>query len=123
MASGRKLPLAQVQDIAKGRVWTGADASRGDWSTSSADSGRRLPSAPNSRGMPADERVVFKRYPQSEGFLQALRDAVGGTEAGMRVVEGLSALAQAPAAHAVLKSLSEVPRGSVEMRATNLPIQ
>ena len=26
VAGGRKLPLSQVQDIAKGRVWTGADA-------------------------------------------------------------------------------------------------
>ena len=26
VAAGRQLPLAQVQDVARGRVWTGADA-------------------------------------------------------------------------------------------------
>jgi protease-4 len=123
VATGRNLPLSTVQNIAKGRVWTGADARREGLVDELGGFWTAVAEAKVAAGIAPDERVVFKRYPQSEGFLQALRDAVGGTEAGMRVVEGLSALAQAPAAHAVLESLSEVPRGSVEMRATNLPIQ
>jgi len=123
VASGRNLPLSTVQNIAKGRVWTGADARREGLVDELGGFWTAVAEAKAAAGIAPDERVVFKRYPQSEGFFQALRDAVGGTEAGMRVVEGLSALAQAPAAHAVLEALSEVPQESVEMRATNLPIQ
>jgi protease-4 len=123
VAAGRKLPLDTVRTIAKGRVWTGADARTkglvdelGGFWTAVAD-------AKAAAGIAASERVVFKRYPQSEGFFEALRDAASGTAAGMRVVEGLSVLTQSPAARAVLGTLSEAPRGGVEMRATNLPVQ
>jgi len=40
VAAGRKLPLDKVQEIARGRVWTGADASSRGSSMVSAASGR-----------------------------------------------------------------------------------
>jgi protease-4 len=123
VSTGRNLPLTTVQNIAKGRVWTGADARTqglvdelGGFWTAVAD-------AKVAAGIAPDERVTFKRYPQSEGLVQAIRDAFSGTAAGVRVMEGLSTLAQAPAAHAVLSALAQAPRESIEMRATNLPIQ
>jgi protease-4 len=121
VATGRKLPLSQVQDIAKGRVWTGADAKPrglvdqlGGFWTAVADA-RQL------AGLPADERVVFKRFPERKSFFAALDEAFSGTAAGVRVVEGLARIEQAPAAQAVLKAVDEAPRGGVEMRATGLP--
>jgi|HubBroStandDraft_6_1064221.scaffolds.fasta_scaffold113662_2 protease-4 len=123
VASGRNLPLSTVQNIAKGRVWTGADARSQGLVDDLGGFWTAVAEAKAAAGIASDERVVFKRYPQSEGFFQALRDAASGTEAGMRVVEGLSAITQAPAAHAVLEALSEAPRENVEMRATDLPIQ
>jgi protease-4 len=123
VASGRKLPLSTVQNIAKGRVWTGADAHARGLVDDLGGFWTAVAEAKKAAGIAPDERVVFKRYPQSGGFLEAIRDAASGTEAGMRVVEGLSVLAQAPAAHAVMEALSAAPRGGIEMRATNLPIQ
>ncbi len=123
VAAGRNLPLNTVQNIAKGRVWTGADARARGLVDDLGGFWTAVAEAKVAAGIAPDERVVFKRYPQSEGFFQALRDVASETEAGMRVVEGLSALARAPAAHALLETLSETPRGGIEMRATNIPIQ
>ncbi|HEY5049226.1 MAG TPA: signal peptide peptidase SppA [Rhizomicrobium sp.] len=123
VASGRKLPLDTVKNIAKGRVWTGADARGRGLVDDLGGFWKAVADAKTAAGIAPDERVVFKRYPQSEGLFQALRDAAGGTEAGVRAMEGLSTLAEAPVAHAVLEAISEVPRGSIEMRAINLPVQ
>lgn len=120
---GRKLPLETVRNIAKGRVWSGADARAkglvddlGGFWTAVAD-------VKAEAGVAASERLVFKRYPESEGFFQALKDAASGTEAGVRVIEGLSTLTQTPVARAFLESVAAMPRDRVEMRAANLPVQ
>ena len=121
VASGRKLQLAQVQDIAKGRVWTGADAKPrglvdqlGGFWTAVADA-RQL------AGLPGDERVVFKRFPERKSFFAALDEAFSGGAAGVRAAEGLASLEQSPLARAVLRAAADAPHGGVEMRATGLP--
>ena len=121
VASGRKLPLSQVQEIAKGRVWTGADAKSrglvdqlGGFWTAVAD-------AKTLAGIGAGERVVFKRFPERKGFFAALGEAFSGSAAGVRAMEGLARIEQAPVAQAVLKAANEVPRHGVEMRASGLP--
>ena len=123
VAAGRKLPLAQVQQIAKGRVWTGADAKPrglvddlGGFWTAVADV-RKL------AGIGAGERVVFKRFPSQKGFFAALEEAFGGTVAGVRAMQGLTRIEQAPMARELIQAVSEAPRGGVEMRATNLPAE
>ena len=123
VSAGRKLPLDTVKTIAKGRVWTGADARSKGLVDDLGGFWTAVSEAKAAAGISPDERVVFKRYPEGEGFFDALRDTFSGTAAGMRAVEGLSALMRAPAARAVLEAVSEAPRGGVEMRATGLPIQ
>jgi protease-4 len=121
VAAGRKLPLAQVRDIARGRVWTGADAKPkglvdelGGFWTAVADA-RKL------AGIAPDERVVFKRFPEHKGFFAALDEALGGTSASMRAIEGLERVEEAPVTRAMLKAVDAAPRGGIEMRATGLP--
>jgi protease-4 len=123
VATGRKLPLSQVQDIAKGRVWTGADAKPrglvdelGGFWTAVAD-------VKVLAGIGADQRVVFKRFPERKGFFEALGEAFSGSATGVRMMEGLAHIEQAPLAQAVMRAATEAPRGGVEMRATGLPAQ
>jgi protease-4 len=123
VAAGRKIPLAKVQEIAKGRVWTGADASTrglvdrlgGFWTAS--DAVKRL------AGISADTQVVFKRYPREKGFFEAIDEMLGGTSASMRALQGLSTIMNAPPVRAVLTAQDSLPRNGVELRATNLPVQ
>ncbi len=121
VAAGRKIPVARVREIARGRVWTGADAKPrglvdelgGFWTA--VDEVKKL------AGISADERVIFKRFPEHKSFFDAVNEALNGTEAGVRVVEGLARIEEAPAVHAALKAVDAAPRGGIELRATNLP--
>ncbi|MGD0143200.1 MAG: signal peptide peptidase SppA [Rhizomicrobium sp.] len=123
VADGRKLPLSKVQDIAKGRVWTGADAKPlglvdelgGFWTAVAA--------LKQVAGIPADERVQFVRFPKTKSLAQAVEDAFGGTTASMRAIQGLADMAQTPGVRSVVEAVGEAPHGNIEMRATNLPAQ
>jgi protease-4 len=122
VAAGRKLPLAQVQEIAKGRVWSGADArshglvdDMGGFWTAVAD-------AQKLAALPQDEPAKFKRYPESRGFFSSMGSAFEGTAAGVRAMQGLVAVENLPAARAIIDAAQVSQRGGVQLRATNLPI-
>jgi len=122
VAAGRKLPLEQVQQIAKGRVWSGADAKAkglvdqiGDFWTAVAD-------AQKLAGLPQGGAVSFKRYPESKGFFAALGSAFNGTAAGVRAMQGLAAIENTPVARAVIEAAAISQRGDLQLRATDLPI-
>jgi protease-4 len=121
VSAGRKIPYAQVENIAKGRVWTGADAKPiglvdelGGFWTAVADV-KKLTGI-------TDEHVTFKLFPQKKSFFASMGDAFGSTAAGVRAMEGLAAIENAPVAHAVIDAVTAAPHGDVEMRATDLPV-
>jgi len=121
VADGRKLPLAKVQDIARGRVWTGADANArglvdqlgGFWTA--AGLVKKL------AGIPADERVVFELYPRRKGVFDALEGFFGGSSDEVRAVENFTMLMNAPQVRAAVSVAKAMPRAGIELRATNLP--
>jgi protease-4 len=121
VAKGRKLPLAQVLDIAKGRVWSGADGKAhglvdelgGLWTAT--DAAKKL------AGIPQSERVSFRIYPRQKNLFDAISDFFGNSEASARAVEGFVTLMNAAPVRAVVGAVSDLPRGGVELRATNLP--
>ena len=120
VAAGRKLPFDKVQEIAKGRVWSGADAHEhglvddlgGFWTA--VDDLKKI------AGIAPDTRVIFKRYPQPRNFFDTLDAAFDSSVAGAHVIQGLSMLADAPAVKAVIQAVSLAPHG-VSLRATGLP--
>ena len=120
VAAGRKLPLAQVQQVAGGRVWTGADAKAhglvdelgGFWTA--AGLAARL-------GGVVPDQLVFKVYPRRRGLLDGLANLMGTTGVSMKALETLQTLAELPGIAGVLGAAREVPRGGVEMRAVGLP--
>jgi protease-4 len=121
VATGRKIPLAQVQQIAKGRVWSGTDAHAhglvdelGGFWTAAADAAKLA-------GDPAGERIVFRRYPQKKGFFEAIGSMFSGSSASLRAMQGMITLFNSPAAQAMVSAVNTAPRGDVEMRAVNLP--
>jgi protease-4 len=121
VAKGRKLPLTQVQNIAKGRVWSGADGKAhglvdelgGLWTAT--DAAKKL------AGIAPSERVSFRFYPKQKGFFETLNELFGNSEAGARAVQGFVTLMNAAPVRAVVDAVSDLPRGGVELRATNLP--
>ncbi|HXC54233.1 MAG TPA: signal peptide peptidase SppA [Rhizomicrobium sp.] len=121
VAAGRRLPLAKVQDIAKGRVWSGADAQSrglvdqlgGFWTA--AGTAKAL------AGIAPDERVSFRLYPRKKGLFEAVGELFGGSPAVARAAENFVTLMNAAPVQAVVGAVNELPRGGVELRATNLP--
>lgn len=121
VAAGRKLPLAKVQALAKGRVWSGADA-RGNglvdelggfWTA--ADSAKKL------AGIAAGDQVSFRIFPRRKGFFEAIDALTGGSSDMVRAMETFVSLMDSPPVRAVSGAVSDLPRGGVELRAVNLP--
>ncbi|HLY07620.1 MAG TPA: signal peptide peptidase SppA, partial [Rhizomicrobium sp.] len=124
VADGRKLPFATVQNIAKGRVWTGADAlprglvdELGTFWTAVGDVKTLI-------GVTPDTRVVFRRYPEKAGFFETLVGLLSGSAVGMRGMEGLAVLLNRPGVQETIRAIDAgTPHAPVELRAVNLPVQ
>ena len=121
VAAGRKLPFAQVQGVAKGRVWTGADAKThglvdqlgGFWTA--ADLAAQL------GGVPQGQQI-FRVYPRRRGLLEGLASLMAGAGVSMHALQGV----QTPDGAAgdlqrLVEAAREAPRGGVELRAVDLP--
>ncbi|GAA0530684.1 protease-4 [Rhizomicrobium palustre] len=121
VAEGRKLPLAKVQEVARGRVWTGADAKErglvdklgGFWDA--ADVAKRL------AGVPAGDRVRFKLYPRQKGFLETVSDWLNGDDDEVQAIENFKTLMTSPVISHTAHAVRQAPRAGIELRAANLP--
>lgn len=122
VADGRKLPLTKVQEIAKGRVWSGADAKEhglvdelgGFWTAVSA--------AKKLANIPQDTRVSFVTYPKPKGWFARFFQAFGETQASVKAMQGIWALIQASPVRALLGAWQESD-GRAQFRAVGLPGQ
>ena len=122
VAAGRKLPLAQVRDVARGRVWTGADAKThglvdqlgGFWTAAAL--------AARLSGVDPDN-TNFRIYPRQTGLLGGFRAALGGMEGALGTLSQIRALLGLPGVQEVVRGAAEMPRSAVELRAPGLTRQ
>jgi protease-4 len=120
VARGRHLPLEKVQEIAKGRVWSGADAKArglvdrlgGFWTA--ADLAAQLGRVPLAS-------ISLRVYPRRKGLLESLNAFFNGADADLGSLSKLQVLLDLPAVRTALHEISQLPHGGVELRATNLP--
>jgi protease-4 len=123
VAEGRKLPMDRVEEIARGRVWTGADALErglvdelgGFWTA--VDDVKML------AGIDAGTRVRFKSYPASEGVFGAVSRLLETSSASLKALQGLHALMEAEPVRALIGGLEAMPSGRIELSARGLPAQ
>jgi protease-4 len=124
VADGRKLPVAKVRDVARGRVWSGADASTrglvdrlgGFWTA--AGEAAALAKVPESS-------MVFRVYPKPTGILAKLSSLSGGLEASLGVFGRIESLLNLPVAQTMLDGVAEMPGqapgSAIQLKATQLP--
>jgi len=74
VAAGRHLPLERVQEIARGRVWTGAQARELGLVDDLGDFEVALKHARELAGLPADAALTVTVYPEPKGVLEKLAD-------------------------------------------------
>ena len=122
VAEGRKLPLDKVHDIARGRVWSGADArdrglvdSLGGFWTAAGEAA--------SLGHVAATDMSFRTYPRPTGFWGRLESLSGGLDASIGLFGRIESLMNLPAAQALQQGLSSLPPpgSGVSLQAGNLP--
>jgi protease IV len=124
VADGRKLPLDKVRDVAKGRVWSGADAKTrglvdslgGFWAA--AGEAASLAKVPESD-------MVFRIYPRPTGLLGKLSALSGGLDASLGLFGRIESLLNLPAAQVMLEGVADLPGqtpgSTIQLKAAHLP--
>ena len=124
VAAGRKLPIAKVREVARGRVWSGADAKThglvdrlgGFWTA--ADLAAKL-----GKVEPAD--MVFKVYPAPKSLFDSLRRVAGRLDASLGLMRRVEVILNLPGIRALESGVTALPgtqgRAPVEMRAAPIP--
>lgn len=109
VAKGRKLPVERVREIAKGRVWTGAQAHGLGLVDQLGGLNEAVAKARELAKIPADENVRFKRFPQPQSPWEALATAFGASGQAAEAMVKVGQVMGDPAAQAVLNRV-EVDR-------------
>jgi protease-4 len=120
VADGRHLPFSQVQDVARGRVWTGADAAThglvnglgGFWTAAGLAA---------NLGKLTQDQLAFRVYPKPRGFWDEAVRLFGGAGDSIKTLENIQTLMDLPEIHTVAGAIHDIPRHRVELRAANLP--
>jgi len=105
VSTGRKLPLERVREIAKGRVWTGAQAKQLGLVDQLGGFYDALDKAKALAGLTGKD-VRLKVFPARKTFLESLRLALGASGESARVLGTAAYLIDAPEAQAAIGELS-----------------
>jgi len=101
VSAGRRLPPARVREIAKGRVWTGADAKRLGLVDELGGITEAVAAARRLARIDADASVRFKRYPTPESPFEALSDMFGVQSESARALVTIGAVLADPEVEAL----------------------
>ena len=122
VAEGRKMPLDRVLEVARGRVWTGADAKDrglvdelGGFWTAVADVKQLAKIDPATR-------VVFRDYPRRKGFIDTVSSLFDNSDATVTALTGLNTLMSAAPVKALIGAMQSTS-GGAQLRAVGLPGQ
>ena len=105
VARGRNLPPARVREIARGRVWTGAQAKGLGLVDQLGGLEEAIAKARQLAEIPNDESVRFKRYPESQSPFAALSEMFGVSGEAARVLVGIGGILNDPQAEAAVRQL------------------
>jgi len=102
VAEGRDLPPARVQEIARGRVWTGAQALELGLVDRIGGLHEALEAARELAGIGEDETIVLRAFPAQPTPMEAFRQLFGVSAEGAQAAARLNALLSRPEARALL---------------------
>jgi protease-4 len=110
---GRHLSIARVREIAKGRVWTGADALKLGLVDKLGGLNLAVAEARRLSGIPADAHVTLKMLPSKASPFAAVQHMLGLSASSVKTLAAVSWLLTDPKAQSLI---SEVTRA--QMQAT-----
>lgn len=109
VAEGRDLPMARVQDIARGRVWTGAQAIELGLVDRLGGLQDAIAAARELAGLDADEPVRLRRFPAEPTPFEAFMQIFGMSAEGVSALVRLEALLSQPEVRAALEAHNRPP--------------
>ena len=123
VAEGRKLPVERVQEVARGRVWTGAQARGLGLVDELGGFYQAVARAKALAGIDADTEVRLKRMKAEVSPFEALSEMFGASAASMRTLAAAAWLLGDPRAEAVMDRLMEArlrQRGAVVLEGARV---
>ena len=103
VSTGRKLPAERVREIARGRVWTGAQALPLGLVDQLGGVTEAVAKAKELARIPADQSVRFKRFPEQKSAWEALSEAFGVQSEAARALVMLGGVMADPQAQALMR--------------------
>lgn len=105
VATGRKLPEARVREIARGRVWTGAQAKGLGLVDELGGLTEAVAKARDLAKIPAGESVRFKRFPEPQSAWEAISEMFGVQSEAAQALVTLGGVMADPQAQAVMRRI------------------
>ena len=116
VAEGRDLPITRVREIARGRVWTGAQALELGLVDRIGGLHEAIEAARELAGIGADETVRLRRFPRQPTPLEAFQQLFGITAEGAEAASRLNALMELPEVRAALQARERAQARGAQMR-------
>lgn len=116
VAEGRDLPITRVREIARGRVWTGAQALELGLVDRIGGLHEAIEAARELAGIGADETVNLRRFPRQPTPLEAFQQLFGITAEGAEAASRLNALMELPEVRAALQARERAQARGAQMR-------
>lgn len=124
VAQGRRLEPAQVQEIARGRVWTGAQARELGLVDELGGLTEAIAVARRLAEIPEDASVRFKRFPAAKSPWEALSDAFGVQAEAAQALVRIGAVVGSPEAQSVIQRVqTERLRGQGGLVLADQPLR
>jgi len=105
VATGRNLPEARVREIARGRVWTGAQAKGLGLVDELGGLTEAVAKARDLAKIPAGESVRFKRFPEPQSAWEAISEMFGVQSEAAQALVTLGGVMADPQAQAVMRRI------------------
>ncbi|WP_428152101.1 signal peptide peptidase SppA [Brevundimonas sp.] len=102
VARGRRIPIARVREIARGRVWTGAQGKTLGLVDQLGGLTEAIGKARELAKIPENQSVRFKRFPEPQSPWEALSSAFGVQSEAARALVTLGGVMADPRAQAIL---------------------
>ncbi len=118
VAKGRGLPIERVRKIAKGRVWTGAQAKEIGLVDELGGYRKAIDVAKQLAKIDKDTKVHIKKFPREQTDMEKLERMFSASAEASRNLEDLQALTQSPEYQAYLKTQAALREsGKIQMKA------
>ncbi|MGV3580148.1 signal peptide peptidase SppA [Brevundimonas sp.] len=103
VSTGRRIPIARVREIARGRVWTGAQAKTLGLVDQLGGLTEAIGKARELANIPSSQSVRFKRFPEPQSPWEALSSAFGVQSEAARALVMLGGVMADPRSQALME--------------------